>query len=110
MEVNVEIETHDGTLCFDLFETKRLSSSLEREIGGGASIRYEGTQVRLAAALPEIIRITLIFGSGVAASYLANWLYAKLSGKATKIRINRLEIEIDKGKIEKVLREKVEIE
>jgi hypothetical protein len=110
MEIGVEIETRDGTLCSDLFEAKRISRGLEKEIGSGLKIRYENTQVRESVGIPEIISITLNFGTMVAAGYLANWLYDKLHGRATKIRIDNLEIEIDRGEIERVLRQKVEIE
>jgi len=110
MEISIEIETQDKRLISDLFESRRISSGFKKEILEGASIRFESGRIREAVGFPDIIQITLIFGSGVAASYLANWLYAKLSGRVTKIRIDRLEIKFDKGEIEKILREKVELE
>ena len=110
MEVSIEIKTFDGTLCSDLFETRSLSRGLEKEIADGATIRFESARIKEATGFPDTIQITLSFVSGFAASYLANWLYAKLNGRATKIRIDRQEIEIDRGKIKKVLREKIEIE
>ena len=46
----------------------------------------------------------------VAASVVANWLYDKLKKHGAKsIRINRQQITVDRGKIERIIREEIEI-
>jgi hypothetical protein len=37
---------------------------------------------------------------------LANWLYKKINGRATKLLIDRIEVQISKNEIERVISEK----
>jgi hypothetical protein len=109
MEIQVEIETHDRQLDFDLFQTKKLSRGMEITIEKDASIRYRGTIEQLAVDFPSIIEITIItFATQVAAQVVASWLYDKIKGRAVKLRIERTEVGIDKGQIERILTEKME--
>jgi len=109
VEIQVEIETHDRQLDFDLFETRKLSRGMEKTVQKGVSIRYRGTIEQLAVDFPSIIEITIIaFATQVAAQIVANWLYDKIKGRAVKLRIERTEVEIDKGQIERILMEKME--
>lgn len=108
MNIDVEIETHNKRLGFELFETNSLQSGQEMKIGKDASIKYEGTFIRKAMGIPDIIQITLILASNTAASLAANWLYDKLKGKNIKVRIEREEIEVSPEGMLRVLREKME--
>jgi hypothetical protein len=47
----------------------------------------------------------LIFGTNVAPGLLANWLYEKINGRATKLWIDRIEVQINKSEIEKIITE-----
>ncbi len=47
----------------------------------------------------------LIFGANVAPGLLANWLYEKINGRATKLWMDRIEVQIKKSEIEKTITE-----
>ena len=46
--------------------------------------------------------------TGIAVGVVANWLYDKLKGRATTLRIDRIEVHLDRGEIEKILVERIE--
>jgi len=52
----------------------------------------------------------LNFGINLAPGLLANWLYEKINGPATKLLMDRTEVPIDKSEIERVITEKIEKE
>ncbi len=47
------------------------------------------------------------FGNKVAPGILANWLYNKINGRATNLCIDRVEVQIEKSKIERIIAEKI---
>jgi hypothetical protein len=49
----------------------------------------------------------LSFGINLAPVLLANWLYEKINGRATKLLIDRTEVPIDKNEIERVITAKI---
>jgi hypothetical protein len=49
----------------------------------------------------------LSFGSKVAPSLLAYWLYEKIHGRATRLDMDRIEIPINKAEIERIITEKI---
>ncbi len=106
----IEIETHHPILACDLMESSSLSAGQKKEIPGGAILTFEGTLERRAIDFPSIIELTILIGTGTSASIIGNWLYSKIKGKATKLRIDRMEVEIDEGKITRVIKEKIQIE
>ena len=113
MEVSIEIETFDKKLESDLFEARRFSTGeTERTISEGISIRWDGTEFKKAVGFPDIIHISLILARDVvlpiALGVLSNWLYDKIKGKATKIKVNGVEVQIDKDEIKRILNEKIE--
>ena len=52
----------------------------------------------------------LSFGINLAPGLLADWLYEKIKGRATKLLIDRTEVPIDKSEIERVITERIEKE
>jgi hypothetical protein len=52
----------------------------------------------------------LSFGVNLAPGLLATWLYEKINGRATKLLMDRTEVPIDKGEIERVITAKIEEE
>lgn len=114
MEVEIEIETYDVGLSFDLFESKEIrAGETQKTIADGVSVRCEGGLIRKAEGIPQIVRIALIITETVAlplaVSIAANWLYDKLRRKKVeKLRIGRVEVKVDKGEIERILIEKIE--
>lgn len=49
----------------------------------------------------------LIFGTNVAPGLLATWLYEKINGRATKLWMDRIEVQINKSEIEKIITEAI---
>jgi len=81
---------------------------MEKRLSPNLSIRYEGTLLRKALDFPRIISITLEIGSALAVGIAANWLYDRLRGRATKIRIERTEVRLERGEIKRILTERIE--
>jgi hypothetical protein len=52
----------------------------------------------------------LNFGINLAPGLLANWLYEKINGRATKLLMDQTEVPIDKSEIERVITEQIEKE
>jgi hypothetical protein len=52
----------------------------------------------------------LSFGINLAPGLLANWLYEKIKGRATKLLKDRTKVPIDKSEIERVITGKIEEE
>lgn len=66
----------------------------------------ESCSLRHAHVFPKWLRILLNSSRG--ASLVATWLYSKLTEKPiVKLSIGRTEVEIDDGKIAKVIKEKI---
>ena len=107
--MNIEIYTDDKNLVFELLGKSSAkvgdSTGLENQI----LLTYKGSLIRKAIGFPEIAQFALTFGSGVGAGLVANWLYDKLRGKKiTRIVIERTEVKLNEGEIEKVINEKAE--
>jgi hypothetical protein len=52
----------------------------------------------------------LSFGVNLVPGLLANWLYEKINGRATKLLMDRTEVPIDKSEIERMITAKIEEE
>jgi hypothetical protein len=48
------------------------------------------------------------FGAGVGTGLFTSWLCEKLKGRATKLKIERTEVEIEAGEIKLIVVEKIE--
>lgn len=107
--VHIEIDTTDGDLVFDLMgRPKSVGRGTSVEVPGDARLEVEGILKRKAFGIPETLELALTLGSGVATGVVANWLWAKLNGRASRLRIERTEIELDEGVIRRVLHEKID--
>ena len=112
MEAIIEIETLDNTLAMDLFAEKKLRVAREAEIAKGTFLRFEGRILREAVSVPDILRFTLILASSVALplalDVVANWIYDRVkNGRALKIKINDVEVEINKDAIKEILTKEI---
>jgi len=110
MELNIEIETHDSRLSFDLFETDKLAfGTTTKTVAEGVSIQYRGGTIREAAGLPEIFRISAFIGKNVvlpiAVGILSAYLYDKFKGKAERVRINNIYVEVNVNRFENLILE-----
>lgn len=106
-QLQIEIETHDRELEFEMFEaTPGLSTETSRvTFSDGSTAVYGGTLVRKAVGFPAIVHVGIDMASAVGTGLVSSWLYDKLKGKPAKLRINRCEVEITPDKIRIVIEE-----
>jgi len=106
--VLIEIETEDRELGTHIFGN---SSSLETgrkvNIPGNAFIIPKGSGSGKDSGPSIRIVFVLAFRSGASSGPVANWLYGKISGRVTRIRIDRTEIGLSKEQIATTIRGKV---
>ncbi len=109
MEVKIEVDTHDSGLGFSLFDTRGpLGPGTKTLPPGGGILTLERLYFRKAAGVPGTLYLVLTVGSSVGASLFANWLYDKIKGRASQVRIDRTEVELEGDKIKKIIVEKFE--
>lgn len=105
------IDTYDKNLLSDIFNTPgSFSTNSEIAIPGGAKIISKGLKLKKAFGFPQTIELILSFGTGVASGLVASWIFQKLKGRTTSFRIDRTEVKINKGEIEKIIIEKIKKE
>jgi hypothetical protein len=107
----IEIDTHDRQMVGDLMETANeglLEVGYQRSVPGGGVITYQGTVVRKSFGVPETISLLLTVGGSVTINLISSWLYDKLKGRTTTLRIDRKEINLEKGEITRIIEEKME--
>ena len=103
----IEIDTNNNQLAYELMNKKIVDgvslSKGEKIEFDGVSVTYNGRIIRKAVDVPTTIQLVVTFASGVAASYVATWLYNRVHGKAERITIDHTEVEIDKGEIQRII-------
>nr|WP_314705668.1 hypothetical protein [uncultured Comamonas sp.] len=108
MKIQLQIETHDRTLGFDLAAVSNtLKSGTVVVVPGGANLRYEGTLVRKAVGIPEVLQFIVDGSVNIDLALLATWLYEKVKSRPVeRITVNRRIItEITEDRIRQVLEE-----
>ncbi len=83
--INIEIETNDRTLVYDIFETNSLSTDQKKSVPGGAVIINKGMLLEKAYFAPEAIELIVSLGVGFISSMFANWLWNKLKGRVVTV-------------------------
>lgn len=106
--IEIEIETHDGELVSDLMETSSPLIGQQKSIPGGAVVTFKGKLTRKALNLPLTIELAIALTSAVISGSIANWLSRKIKGRATTLRIDRREVQIEEGEIKRVIEERIE--
>jgi hypothetical protein len=107
--LHVEVDTDDHDLAFDLMSRPELlGPGTSTEIPGYATLTVESLTMRKAFGFPETVELALSFGTGVASGLVANWLFAKLRGRTVSLRIERTEVQVNAGEIERIIRETIE--
>jgi len=109
MQLTIEIETSGPLLAFDLMIRPRsLGTGTTATIPDVGVVELKSMREQRAADLPTIITIAVSVGANVGASLVANWLYDKIKGRARTVRIDRVEVHLDKGEIQRVIAERIE--
>ncbi len=107
--IELGIETHDRQLGFEMAgQGDALTAGAVRDVGG-ARLQYQGTLVRKALGIPEVLQFLVDAAVNVDLGLLAAWLYDKVKGgRAERIVINRRVItEITPEHILQVLEEEI---
>lgn len=109
MLLQLEIDTYDRELCFDLMgNPKSLGSGVKAVVSGDVTVTLGPMSLRKSFGIPETITLFVEFSTGVGASLFAAWLYNKIQGRSEKIRIEHTEIELDEGQIKRIITHKME--
>ena len=110
MDIQIELYPEDKNLVFDLMGEGSVGVDTLKEVMDGLSVQWKGGFVRKDFGGAGLVTVVLTLGTGIVGSVVANWLYDRLKGRAKRIRIERQEIEVDKGEITKLIQERIEIE
>lgn len=105
----IEIETHDRALDWALMgNPSSLSVGDQVAVPGGGALVWQGGMIRKAVGIPQVFEFLLTFGAGVSSSMIGTYLYERLKGRATTLRIDRREVMIEEGEITRVIEEHIE--
>ena len=109
MSIDIEIDTCDTRLAFDILEKSSARRKDKINIGKNIELECQGTFMRLSEGAPETIKFVLEISGGITSiTMFAAWLYDKIKNKALKLRIDRTEIDINEGEITRIITEKIE--
>ena len=103
MKISIEIETDDKSLLCDLFGVEELKQGASTKLESGPTLVWEETVSRKDAGLPDIICLSLLGWRDIAVGMLSTWLYDKLKGRSTKLKIDNKETPIEKKAIQQEL-------
>jgi hypothetical protein len=110
MTIYLSIETDDKNLVYDILGKRSARSGDKVSVVKDIELEYRGTLIRLAEGFPDIIRLVLIAGGTIGINIFSQWLYDKIKGRASKLKIDTTVVEIDKGEITRILRQKIKKE
>ena len=99
---NIFIEMQSQVEGLD-FQLTKAPKKVDKKVGlpGDALLM----KVHTSKAIEGKYIFMLTFGINVAPGLLANWLYEKINGRATKLWMDRIEVQINKSEIEKIITE-----
>ncbi len=101
MNLFLEVESQDPNLSSELMKRPE-------KIGIKADLPASAIIMKVHSSVEGKEMFLLSFGNKVAPSLLANWLYERISGRANKLWMGRIEVPIDTSEIERVIAERIE--
>jgi hypothetical protein len=108
-EMHIKIDTDDRQISYDLMgNTTSLVRGATIKVPGNAMLTYDGLIGKKAFGFPLTLEFILTVTTGVSTGLVANWLYDKIKGRASTLRINRTEVHMSKGEIERIIIEQIE--
>ena len=111
LKIKVELEAlHGFLLVCDLFATQQTTMGMTKEIAKDCVLTYEETIIHEGFEYPETVKLAIEIATPFAAELAAKLLFKKLTGKVQKIKIERVEIELDEDKIKRILLERISAE
>jgi hypothetical protein len=107
--LSIEIETHDPQLDFELMGSPAaLEEGVRYILPDGSSLVWQSGPLRKAFGVPQVLHFILTYGKDVSAGVIANYVFSKINGRSTALRIDRKEVQLDQGQITRVLTEHIE--
>lgn len=110
MKIQLDIETHDRRLGFDIAGIdNRLTSGTVIDLPGGGTLEFQGALVRKAVGIPEVLQFIVEKSVDIDIGLFSAWLYDKVKSRPVeRIIINRRVItEITENGIKQVLEEEI---
>lgn len=110
MRIQLDIETHDRRLGFDIAGVgNSLTAGTVVEVSDGVSVEYCGSIMRKSFGIPEILQLVVDVAKDIEVGLFAAWLYDKVKNKEVeRIIINRRVVtEITAEGIRQVLEEEI---
>jgi hypothetical protein len=98
MNIFLEIQSKDEGLVSEIMEAPK-KLDIKADLPGNAVI------MKVEPSIEGKAMFLLSFGAKVAPELLASWLYEKLNDRATKLIMDRTEVQINKSEIERVISE-----
>jgi hypothetical protein len=96
INIFIEIQSKDEGLVSEIMEAPKKMDE-KADLPGNAVI------MKVHPSTEGKKMFVLSFGAKVHPEVLANWLYKKINGRATKLLIDRIEVQINKIEIERVI-------
>jgi predicted ester cyclase len=87
-----------------------LGQERKREIPDGGILTLQPMVARKAYGIPQFIEVVLSVGGSVAGGIAGNYIYDRLKhhkGEYVGIRINRRNVQFDKGRITRMINEEI---
>jgi hypothetical protein len=108
VELHIQLMLADDALVRDLFAGSGAKSGASIQVPGGAVLTFHGAnniETRDVAGMSFVLELGLSLGTSVVGSLVASWLYDKLkcARRGARLMIDRTEIRIEKGEIERVI-------
>jgi hypothetical protein len=100
MNIFIEIQSKDEGLVSGIMEAPK-KMDIKADLPGNAVI------MKVHPSIEGKEMFLLSFGTEIDPGLLGSWLYEKIKGRATKLLIDRIEVQIDKSEIERVISEKI---
>lgn len=100
MEINLEIESINQSIVNEL-----LNGTLEHA-PKGIIISFERKRKTRSLGSPDVFEFLIQVTASVSSGILASWLYDKLKNHSKRIKIDKVEIEVKKEIIIKVIEKK----
>ena len=110
MKIQLEIETHDRRLAFDIAGVgNHLSSGTIVDAPGGTKVAFQYSAIRKAFGIPEVLQFIVDTATNVEIGLFSAWLYDKVKERQVeRIVINRRVVtEITEAGIRQVLEEEI---
>ena len=107
--MEIEIDTSDKKLCADLFgNPTTITEGMKAQLPMGGDIQLKEWRFYKAEGISDTVALLLSFPMGVVSGLVANWLWSKIDGRVTGLRINEVDVQINEMEIQRIVTEQLE--